>query len=76
MSDKSEGEERARYQRKLEMMRRAERLYRCTSRRYVRRRKVKLSLLLDPKVKAIIGHIIERDKPPSLAVLFEEMLAT
>lgn len=38
-------------------------------------RVVQLPLRLHPRVKAIIDHIMERDKPPSLVVLFEDMVA-
>jgi hypothetical protein len=37
-------------------------------------RVVQLPLRLHPRVRAIIDIIIERDKPPSLVVLFEDML--
>lgn len=36
---------------------------------------VQLPLRLHPRVRAIIDLIMERDRPPSLVVLFEEMLA-
>lgn len=75
MIDKDEDEGRTR-----DMMQLSERMYPGTSdifhSRYVRRSKVTLSIRLTPQVKATVYHIIERDKPPSLAVLFEEMLAT
>ncbi len=38
-------------------------------------RVVQLPLRLHPRVRAMVDFIMERDKPPSLAVLFEDMLA-
>lgn len=35
---------------------------------------VQLGLRLHPRVKAMLDLIIERDQPPSIAVLFEEMI--
>jgi len=37
-------------------------------------RVVQLPLRLHPRVRAIIDIIVERDKPPSLVALFEDML--
>ncbi|MBK9080318.1 MAG: hypothetical protein IPL91_15065 [Hyphomicrobium sp.] len=36
---------------------------------------VQLPLRLHPRVKAMVDHIMARDQPPSLVVLFEEMVA-
>jgi len=38
-------------------------------------RVVQLPIRLHPRVRAIVGAIMERDQHPSLVVLFEEMLA-
>lgn len=35
---------------------------------------VQLPLRLHPRVKAMVDHIMERDRPPSLVVLFEVMV--
>jgi hypothetical protein len=84
--DRDEEEERRRLQREREKMSLIDRLLgrppRTTASgfrdlRSERRtgRVVQLPIRLHPRVRAIVGAIIERDQHPSLVVLFEEMLA-
>lgn len=80
-----EAEERKRQQRERERMSLTDRLFgrppRTTASgfddmRSKRRtgRVVQLPIRLHPRVRAIVGAIMERDQHPSLVVLFEEML--
>ncbi len=85
MTDDDEDEERKRQERERATMSFMDRLYGRKPRitvngfediRPKRRtgRIVQLPLRLHPRVKSIVDHIMERDKPPSLVVLFEEMV--
>ena len=84
--DDDEEAERKRQQREREKMSLTDRLFGKPPRttaggfddmRSKRRtgRVVQLPIRLHPRVRAIVGAIMERDQHPSLVVLFEEMLA-
>ena len=85
MKDDDEDEERKRQERERKQMSFLDRVHggppRITVNGFTdirgRRRTgriVQLPLRLHPRVKAMVDHIMERDRPPSLVVLFEVMV--